>query len=54
MPQLVASITKHQHILIVILATCLTWLIVIVLVGYLEEHGGVEVCHLGAIFDNIG
>jgi hypothetical protein len=54
MPHLVASIAEHQDVFVIVFTTLLAWLIVVVLVGYLEEHRRVEICDLRAVFDDVG
>jgi len=52
-PQLLAPVTVHKHIFIIVLATGLTLLFIILFVRDFEEHGGVYVGDLGALFDRV-
>ena len=53
-PQLLTSIAVHQNVFIVILAAHLAGLVIILLLGNLEEHRGVKFGDLSSLLNGIG
>jgi hypothetical protein len=53
-PHLLTTITEHQDVFVVILATILAWCIFLFLFGILEEHRWIDVGNLLTILDGIG
>jgi hypothetical protein len=53
-PHFLTAIAVHEDIFIIIFATSLAWLFILIFIGGLEEHGGVEVRNLGSFLDDIG